>query len=205
MVIRQTQTFGKDWVVDKRIIKVQGEKDMVSSFENKLRNSNFLEEKDYFVSDDGHEGKVYTIVSYQLKKILCEIINPLLRINEWEVGEEEFIVKMEDYYKEDREVGSKVDSRYLTDEEARAMKVRDMEITGAKMSEEISVKETEKGELEKEKSNDKKGDYCQEVQSTKKDDNSTGGSSSGTIGKYLCLISLVVGLIGVVGVKGIGK
>lgn len=98
---------------------------MVSSFENKLKNSSFSEKKDYFVSDEGHEGKVYTIVSHQLKKTLCEVINPLLRINEWEAKEEEFIVKIEDYY---RKGGSKItNDRWLSDEEAKAMKARDME------------------------------------------------------------------------------
>src|SRR4030095_15859094 len=92
MVIGQkkfTETGNK---LEKRVIEIVGEKSMVRSFENGLKN--FKEKKDYLFFDNGLGEKSYTIYSSELKKGICEVLKDFIKVSGF--GDEEFIVKVKE-------------------------------------------------------------------------------------------------------------
>ncbi|MCE8168207.1 MAG: hypothetical protein I3273_06685 [Candidatus Moeniiplasma glomeromycotorum] len=90
MVIGQKKYTGSNNNLEKRVIEISGEKSMVRSFENGLKN--FQEKKDYSLSDNGLGEKTYTIYLPKLKRAICENLKSFIRITGFE--DEEFIVKI---------------------------------------------------------------------------------------------------------------
>src|SRR6516162_730904 len=99
MVIGQKKYTGNDDNLEKRVIEIIGEKSMVRSFENGLKN--FQEKKDYLIFDNGLGEKVYTVYSLELKKGIREALKGFIRISN--VGNEEFVVKVNQGSEEDME------------------------------------------------------------------------------------------------------
>lgn len=209
MVIGQKKFTGVGNKLEKRIIEISGEKSLVRSFENGLKN--FQVKKDYLISDNGLGKKIYTIYSSELKKGICETLKDFVRISGF--GEEDFVVEIREsnfgnssnfFNEKDRKDkdNKKNQITYSTDEEkfgSSVPRIRDLTAEEEQKLKDEGVEfidSSQKEKLEKEKN--------EEIQHQKtKDDDNRGDKRYGggsKLGIFFGLVGLV-GLVGTVGAK----